>query len=136
MGVTMDARYEGELHCTLTHGPSGTRIHTDAPTDNRGKGESFSPTDLVGAALGSCALTTMAMRAADHGWSIDGADAHVTKEMGSEPRRHVARLLEQFTMPSALDGEARAFLENTARTCPVASSLGNWTAVEMTFRYA
>ena len=136
MAVTMDAFYEGELHCVLTHGLSGSTIATDAPADNRGKGAAFSPTDLVGAALGSCALTTMALRAAERGWAIEGATAHVTKEMESTPRRHIAKLTVEFVLPNGLDDEARAFLEHTARTCPVEASLGNPTRVEMIFRYA
>ena len=135
MAVPIDLAYEGELHCTLTHGPSGTTITTDAPRDNRGKGAAFSPTDLVGAALGSCMLTTMGIVARDRGWNIDGASAHVEKEMGSTPRRHIARLAMTLTMPQGLDAEAREVLEETARTCPVASSIGGLISVELAFRY-
>ena len=135
MPVPIDLAYEGDLHCTLTHGPSGTEISTDAPQDNRGKGAAFSPTDLVGAALGSCMLTTMGIVARDRGWDIDGAAVHVEKEMGSTPRRHIAKLTMALTMPKALDAEARAVLEQTARTCPVAESLGDKIEVDLSFRY-
>ena len=135
MPVPIDLAYEGDLHCTLTHGPSGTEISTDAPQDNRGKGAAFSPTDLVGAALGSCMLTTMGIVARDRGWDIDGASVHVEKEMGSTPRRHIAKLTMALTMPKGLDSEARGVLEETARTCPVAESLGDKIAVDLSFRY-
>lgn len=136
MAVPLDLVYEGDLHCSLTHGPSGTGMETDAPRDNRGKGASFSPTDLVGAALGSCMLTTMGIVARDRGWSIDGSAAHVEKEMGSTPRRHIAKLTVALTMPAALDAEARQVLEETARTCPVATSLGDKIEVDLSFKYA
>lgn len=135
MAVPIDLAYEGDLHCSLTHGPSGTEITTDAPRDNRGKGAAFSPTDLVGAALGSCMLTTMGIVARERGWSIDGATAHVEKEMGSTPRRHIAKLTMTLTMPKALEAPAREVLEETARTCPVATSLGDKIDVELSFRY-
>ena len=135
MAVTMDVLYEGELHCVLTHGPSGSRFPTDAPADNRGKGAAFSPTDLLGASLGSCMLTTMAIVAEDRGWKMEGARAHVEKHMGSTPRRHISRLTVEITMPKALDEHARLVLERTANTCPVHTSLGELTKVETTFRY-
>jgi putative redox protein len=135
MAVPIDLAYEGDLHCSLTHGPSGTGITTDAPRDNRGKGAAFSPTDLVGAALGSCMLTTMGIVARDRGWSIDGATAHVEKEMGSTPRRHIAKLTMTLSMPKALEAPAREVLEETARTCPVATSLGDKIEVDLSFRY-
>jgi len=135
MAVPIDLAYEGDLHCSLTHGPSGTEITTDAPRDNRGKGAAFSPTDLVGAALGSCMLTTMGIVARERGWTIDGATAHVEKEMGSTPRRHIAKLTMTLAMPKALEAPAREVLEETARTCPVATSLGDKIEVELSFRY-
>jgi len=135
MAVRMDVVYEGNLHCTLTHAPSGSRIVTDAPTDNRGKGEAFSPTDLLGASLGSCMLTTMAIVAQDRGWNMDGATASVVKEMGSVPRRHVAKLTVGITLPKSLDEHARTVLERTAHTCPTHTSLGELTKVDLSFRY-
>ena len=135
MAVTLDVVYEGDLECTLTHGPSGDRMKTDAPVDNRGRGLHFSPTDLVGAALGSCILTVMGIAARDRGWEMKGATAKVVKEMGLEPRRHVAKLTVDITMPAALDDKARAILERAAHTCPVHASLGELTHVELTFHY-
>jgi uncharacterized OsmC-like protein len=81
-------------------------------------------------------LTTMGIVARDRGWDIAGATAHVEKEMGSTPRRHIAKLTMALAMPKALDAEARAVLEETARTCPVASSLGDKIEVDLSFRYA
>jgi putative redox protein len=135
MAVTIDFVYEGDLHCTLTHGPSGSRFVTDAPTDNRGKDEAFSPTDLVGASMGSCILTTMGIVAADRGWSIEGARGKVTKKMGWKPRRHIARLIVEIALPAALDVKARTVLERSARSCPVEESLEERTVVDLSFRY-
>ncbi len=136
MAVTIDVVYDGDLECTLTHGPSGDRMRTDAPVDNRGRGLHFSPTDLVGAGMGSCMLTVMGIVARDRGWDMKGATAKVVKEMGSTPRRHIANLTVDITLPQALDEKARTILERTALTCPVHASLGTQTKVELTFHYA
>jgi len=136
MAVTVDVVYEGDLECTLTHGPSGDRMQTDAPVDNQGRGAHFSPTDLVGAAMGSCMLTVMGIAARDREWDMKGATARVVKEMGAEPRRHIAKLTVHITLPAALDEKARTILERTAHTCPVQASLGELTRVALTFRYA
>jgi putative redox protein len=135
MGVTVDVVYEGDLECTLTHGPSGDRMKTDAPVDNRGRGRQFSPTDLVGAAMGSCMLTVMGITARDRGWDMKGATAKVFKEMGQQPRRHIANLTVDITLPAALDEQARTVLERTAMTCPVHASLGPLTHVAVNFKY-
>ena len=135
MGVTIDMTYEGDLECTLIHGPSGDRMMTDAPTDNRGRGAHFSPTDLVGAALGSCILTVMGIKARDHDWDMKGATCVVTKEMGAQPVRHISLLKVDITMPASLDAKARTILERTGHHCPVETSLGSLTKVEVTYRY-
>lgn len=135
MAVTVDVVYEGDLECLLTHGPSGDRMRTDAPIDNRGRGAHFSPTDLVGAAMGTCMLTVMGIVARDRGWDMKGATAKVVKEMGAEPRRHIARLSVDITLPATLDEKARTTLERTALTCPVHASLGPLTQVPLTFHY-
>jgi len=135
MSVTVDVVYDGNLECTLTHGPSGDVMRTDAPVDNRGRGTLFSPTDLVGAAMGSCMLTVMGIVARDRGWDMTGATAHVVKDMGAEPRRHIAKLTVDITLPAALDAKARSTLEATARTCPVHASLGPMTHTTLTFHY-
>lgn len=121
--VEMELVYEGGLHTTATHGPSGAAVATDAPVDNQGKGESFSPTDLLGASLASCMLTTMAIVGEREGWRIDGARARVEKHMQLEPRRRVGRLVVELTMPPGLPEAARDRLDDTARGCPVALSI-------------
>jgi putative redox protein len=123
MAVEIRARYEGDLRCTLEHGPSGTRIETDAPTDNFGRGERFSPTDLVASALATCIMTTIGIVAQRKGWDISGMRARVTKVMSAEPPRRIARLPVDLWMPRALPPDARLQVENTARACPVHKSL-------------
>lgn len=135
MAVVVDVDYQGDLECVATHGPSGDRIRTDAPVDNRGRGAHFSPTDLVGTALGTCILTVMGIVARDRGIDMSGARARVAKEMGSRPRRHIARLAVTITLPARLTGGERARLEAAAATCPVHASLGPSTAIELTFDY-
>jgi putative redox protein len=120
--VKMSIVYQGQKHCLLTHEPSGSNIETDAPKDNQGRGERFSPTDLVGAALGSCVLTTMALVAERDGISIDGATAEVEKEMIVKPRR-IGALKVKIKLPSDLTSDQRRKLEESARHCPVHKSL-------------
>ena len=120
--VTIDAVYEGGLHCRVLHGPSGASFITDAPADNGGQGVAFSPTDLVGAALGSCMLTVMGIMAQRHGLDLVGTRAHVEKEMVGNPRR-IARLAVAITFAKAFAPAERELLERTALTCPVHHSL-------------
>src|SRR5580658_28180 len=103
--------YTGQKHCELTHEPSHSQIETDAPKDNQGKGERFSPTDLVGAALGSCILTTIAIVAARDQVPFEGAQAEVEKEMVSNPRR-IGSLKVKLLLPKAIPAEYRAKLEH------------------------
>jgi len=135
MAVSMSLTYDGSLRCSLTHGPSSTKLGTDAPKDNEGKGELFSPTDLVGAALLSCAATTMAIKAPKEGIPFSTCDGTVTKEMTSTPPRKIARLAVEFALPASLSAPHRARLEEMSRTCPVALSLASDVTVAMTFRY-
>jgi putative redox protein len=121
--VTTTIAYQGDLHCEATHSPSGGVIATDAPLDNQGKGEAFSPTDLVGAALGSCMLTVMGIFARNHGIEMTGASASVEKEMATSGTRRIARLTVVIAMPSGIGAEDRKRLENAAYTCPVHKSL-------------
>lgn len=134
VGVEMTAVYSGEKHCELHHGPSGSLLETDAPRDNQGRGERFSPTDLVGAALASCALTTMAIMAERDQIDLRGAKAKVTKVMQPSPRR-IGSLPIEITMPAGLKTEDRERLEAAARGCPVARSLSSETDIKMTFVY-
>jgi putative redox protein len=132
--VKMECVYQGGFHCELTHGPSGNQIETDAPKDNMGKGEKFSPTDLVGAALASCVLTTMAIVAERDGISFAGAKATIEKNMIDKPRR-IGSLVMQITMPKDLSPEHRRKLEETAKHCPVHRSLHPDMQLPMSFSY-
>jgi uncharacterized OsmC-like protein len=132
--VKMRVTYQGQKHCQLIHEPSGSEIDTDAPKDNQGKGERFSPTDLVGAALGSCILTTMALVAERDGISIEGATAEVEKEMVSNPRR-IGALRTKVVLPAGLGASERRKLEESARHCPVHKSLHPDIAAPIEFLY-
>jgi putative redox protein len=121
--VEIQIRYEGGLRTRAVHGPSGAALQTDAPLDNHGKGESFSPTDLVATALGSCMLTVMGIVAERHGWNIQGSSVRVVKVMVSEPLRRIGRLEVRLSMAGEHDSRARETLERTARACPVHQSL-------------
>jgi putative redox protein len=129
--VEIRARYEGELHCTAEHGPSAMTLGTDAPADNQGKGATFSPTDLVATALGTCMLTTMGIAAGRKGWSIDGITLWVDKRMTTEPPRRIARVPAEISQ--RLDAEAKRELESIARTCPVALSLSDAIPIDVEF---
>ncbi|MGI8431170.1 MAG: OsmC family protein, partial [Chthoniobacterales bacterium] len=109
-------------HCDAVHGPSQATIATDAPADNQGKGEAFSPTDLVATALGTCIATTMAIVAERHGVELKGMTVSVAKEMASDPRR-ISRLTTEVRVPLPADHPQRELLEKSALGCPVHRSL-------------
>ena len=132
-GVPMTAAISG-LTCTLGHGPSGATIKTVPPVDNGGDGSSFSPTDLVGAALAACALSTMALVAGREGLSWGDARASVEKIMTPPPRR-IGELVLAFDMPREVRPEHRPRLEEAARTCPVMRSLHPDVKLPVEFRY-
>jgi len=134
MAVEIRGTYQGGLKMDLVHTPSGSTQKTAAPVDNQGDGSSFSPTDLVAAALGSCAVTTMAIVAAREGIPFEGAEFVIEKHMRSEPRR-IERLPLRILMPASLEQGQRAFLEEVARTCPVARSLLDDIEKEFVFEY-
>ncbi|HVP11814.1 MAG TPA: OsmC family protein [Phycisphaerae bacterium] len=138
MSVEATIVYEGDLHCTATHGPSGVKINTDAPVDNGGKGQAFSPTDLVGVALGTCVVTIMGLVAKKNGLNIDGTRVHVVKEMAAAPQRRIATLRTTITIPKGrkLSEVDRAKLENGAKTCPVKQSLHPDISLPIEFVYA
>ena len=119
--MTID--YEGGLHCSVEHGPSGDRIATDAPVDNNGKGEAFSPTDLVSAALGACMCTVMGIVARRKGVEMEGAKVKVRKHMSENTPRRIARLELDIEMPLPEDHPERPMLEAAAKGCPVHHSL-------------
>jgi putative redox protein len=121
--VTIQVEYQGDLHCNAVHGPSHAELNTDAPTDNQGRGESFSPTDLVATALGSCMLTVMGILARTLNIDINGATATVQKEMTSAAPRRIQSLAVKIHVPHALSSENQQKLERAAHTCPVHKSL-------------
>ncbi|RSK37351.1 OsmC family protein [Hymenobacter metallilatus] len=131
---TATACYAGHLRTEATHVASGSTILTDAPVDNHGRGEAFSPTDLVSAALGSCMMTIMGIVAERHGVNLQGVRWEVTKHMLAEPRR-IGQIDVAFTMPASLPEKERTILENAARTCPVALSLNPEIRQEVRFLY-
>lgn len=133
--VSIELEYQGDLHCNAVHGPSGTALSTDAPKDNQGRGESFSPTDLVATALGSCMLTVMGIMSRTLEIDITGATATVNKEMTSAPPRKVQRLTVQIHVPHAVSEENRLKLERAAHTCPVAKSLHPDIEIPITFSW-
>jgi putative redox protein len=135
MAVHIDFNYEGQLRCTSTHGPSKAQVLTDAPADNRGRGESFSPTDLVATALGSCMLTTMGIYAERHEIDLRGATATVEKEMVADPVRRIAKLTTAVSLPLPADHPQRAALERAALTCPVHRSLREDVEIPVTFAW-
>lgn len=122
--MTASIVYKGHLRCECTHLQSGTVIETDAPTDNRGKGERFSPTDTLCVALATCAVTTMALKANDMGIDLAGTDIAVTKHMLSDPRR-IAKIDIILSFPDTLqlEDKDRIILQRVGDTCPVAKSL-------------
>ena len=135
MAVQIDCSYEGDLHCSAVHGPSGSTLSTDAPADNQGRAETFSPTDLVATALGTCLLTIMGIYARPRNIRIEGARAVVQKEMTTAPPRRIAKLIVRLSLPATLSDKARGGLEQAARLCPVAASLHPDVAVELIFEY-
>lgn len=127
MAVDIDLVYEGQLHCAATHGPSGATLATDAPVDNHGRGESFSPTDLVATALGACVMTIMGIVAERNQIDLTGTRIRVSKEMIQQPVRRIGRLPVIVTIPADKAAKVaaadRTKLETAARHCPVHQSL-------------
>jgi putative redox protein len=132
---TVTTLYAGNLRTQATHVASGNALITDAPLDNNGRGEAFSPTDLVCAALGSCMLTIMGIVADRHQLALEGTRLDITKIMAAEPRR-IAEVQINFTLPSSnFSDKEKALLENAARTCPVALSLHPDVKQTISFQY-
>ncbi|CAN5206498.1 OsmC family protein [soil metagenome] len=120
--MTGSIEYQGNLRCSITHMQSGTIIETDAPTDNRGNGERFSPTDTVCVGLATCIITTMGIKAQDLNVELKGASLEVTKHMFSEPRR-IGKIDVVLNLPGSIDEKNRIILERVGDTCPVKKSL-------------
>jgi uncharacterized OsmC-like protein len=134
--VKISIRYEGGLRCEAVHGPSGQKLFTDAPVDNHGKGESFSPTDLVATALGSCMATIMGIVAERHQLDLADMKIEVTKEMSKDTPRRIARLATVIDVPLPADHPDREILERAALTCPVHQSLHPEIEKPLEFRWS
>jgi uncharacterized OsmC-like protein len=131
--MTSTVTYLGDLRTEATHLFSGTTIITDAPLDNQGKAEAFSPTDLCATSLASCAMTIMGISARNHNIDMNGTRAEVTKVMAADPRR-IAKVIIKFVMPKQdYTDNQRAILEKAARTCPVSFSLAEGVEQVMEF---
>ena len=133
--VVITGKYTGDLRCEAVHGPSGTKLATDAPADNMGRGEMFSPTDLVATALGTCILTTMAIFAKRRGIDFSSATFSVEKHMATDPVRRIGRLPVTIRMSAAMSEENRTLLERAAHTCPVHKSLHAEIEAPISFVY-
>lgn len=132
--VEIKLAYEGDLHCSAIHTPSGNTLVTDAPVDNNGRGESFSPTDLVATALGSCMATVIGIVARRKNIAVEGMAITVRKFMSDDAPRRISRLELDIDIPLPADHEERALIESAAHGCPVHHSLHsdikvvmNWT---------
>jgi len=121
--VTIEGTYEGGLRCVARHGPSGGTLETDAPRDNQGRGESFSPTDLVATAAATCVCTILGIVAQRRDLDLATMRFRIEKEMVNDPHRRIARLPMTLWLPAALEADDRRALEHAAHTCPVHRSL-------------
>jgi uncharacterized OsmC-like protein len=135
--MTSTVIYKGDLRTELTHLQSGTVIENDAPTDNKGKGERFSPTDMLATSLGSCMITTMAIRAADMELNFDGTKIEILKIMSSDAPRRVAGIKADlfFTENFTATDEQKEQLVRIARSCPVEKSLHPDVKLDVTFHW-
>ena len=132
--VNIQINYSGQLRCNATHGPSGCEITTDAPVDNHGRGESFSPTDLVATALSSCIATIMGIYADKHDIDLTGLKIDVEKHMSTDAPRRIAKLPLTIHMPDGIDDQHRTALEKVATHCPVHHSIHPDIEVSVEFR--
>jgi len=132
---TVKTNYLGDLRTEAEHVASGTKIITDAPLDNHGKGEFFSPTDLLAASYSSCVLTIIGLAAKAHGFNIDGAEAKTKKIMGTDPRR-IVELQVDYTFPhDNYSDKERKIIEQAVKQCPVANSLDPAMKITKTITY-
>lgn len=133
--VAISVDYLGELHCKATHLPSGSIIETDAPVDNKGKGEKFSPTDLVAAAVGTCIATVLGLYAQSKDLNLTGMRLEIQKEMTKVPPRRISILEIQVKVPIELNAFDKAKFEEIAYTCPVTASLHPDVFLRVTFHW-
>lgn len=133
--VPQSLSYLGQLRCRAIHGPSKVEFVTDAPTDNHGRGESFSPTDLLVTSLISCQVTTMGITADNEGMEIDGTSVYAEKHMSQDPPRRVVGIVVRIDFPPGLTMDQRTRLEHIAQTCPVARSIHPDIKIDLSFHY-
>lgn len=133
--VKITGKYEGQLRTRSLHTPSGSALLTDAPVDNHGKGEAFSPTDLLATSLATCIVTTMAIVAERNGIDFSAASYEVIKEMTTTPPRRVATLTVRIVLPASMSAENRTRLEAVAKSCPVHHSLHPDVNANISFEY-
>ena len=131
---SFEIKYQGNLRTTAKHLDSGSIIETDAPKDNHGLGETFSPTDMVCTALASCILTIMAIVVEKNGININGTKAMVTKTMGNNPRR-ISKIDIELTFTKDYDAKTKIILERAAFNCPVHQSLSEKVEKNILFHY-
>ena len=132
--MTSKITYIGDLRTTSTHLQSGTEILSDAPTDNHGRGEAFSPTDMVANALGSCMISIMAIKSKDLNVDLVGSTIEITKVMQPEPRK-IAKIIVVLNMPITVDEKTKVILERVAMNCPVLLSLNADIEKDVTFNW-
>ncbi len=133
--VTINSTYDGALRCTSVHASSSQTLITDAPVDNHGKGESFSPTDLVATAVANCMMTVMGIAAERHGIDLKGTTVVIGKEMSSDAPRRIISLRSVMTVPLPADHPQRTLLEAAAKACPVKQSLSPEIDASVEFRW-
>lgn len=131
--VEIHINYDGGPRSFAVHGPSADRIHTDAPVDNGGTGSSFSPTDLLATALGTCMATYLGKAAEAHGWNLEGTRLLVRKDMVADPLRRVGRLSVDIYIPGEFDDKAMKIMTHAVTTCPVKLSISDRIEVPVTF---
>ncbi len=133
--VTMNLEYLDHLRVKAAHGPSKTQLITDAPSDNHGKGESFSPSDLVATALGACIITMMGIKAQQHQVKLTGLTAQIEKIMSSDSPRRIKKIICQFSCKAKVDKKMQTILQRTAMTCPVKESLNPEIELDIQFKW-
>jgi putative redox protein len=133
--VQQNISYLGELRCEAIHGPSSVHLITDAPTDNQGKGESFSPTDLVVTALATCIITTAGIIAQREHVNLEGTKIYAEKHMSTDSPRRIVKVVLDFDMPKSIPLNFRTKLKATAASCPVKQSIHPDVEVDMSFRF-
>lgn len=133
--VEINIDYKGQLHCEAVHGPSGSQLETDAPVDNQGRGEAFSPTDLVATALGTCMATIMGIAARQREVALEGLKIRVQKEMSADLPRRISRLAVELSVPLPSDHPAAEVLQAAAKGCPVNNSLHPDIKVDLSWNW-